>query len=193
MTHDSWIHEYSFGPDGKDMVLGINVGAHLILEATINDKIVVRKYSPISPINQKGKVTFVIKEYPPTPEWPSGGEMSQWICAQPLGYLQSFCEVMPKFNYMGDAMFKFSGNTSKRTKLGLLAGGTGLTPIFSIINAMRLAKDTAVQVDMIFSNKTENDILLKEELDAINSECPNIRITHTLTRVPPPTLPSWAK
>ena len=58
---------------------------------------------------------------------------------------------------------------------------------------MRLAKDLTVDVKMVYSNKTEGDILLKDELEAITTSCPNIKITHCLTRVSQEQTPSWAK
>lgn len=41
-----------------------------------------------------------------------------------------------------------------------------------------------LSVKMLYSNKTEADILLREELDAINADTssPHIQVTHTLTR-----------
>lgn len=71
------------------------------------------------------------------------------------------------------------------TKLGLIAGGSGLTPLYSALNAIHKGKDQHVkQVHMIYSNKTEADILMRAELDAINADesAPHIKVTHTLTR-----------
>ena len=67
LNHDSWLLEYSFGDAGKDWVLGLKIGGHLIFESHINGKMVMRKYTPVSTINTKGKVDFLIKAYPPTP------------------------------------------------------------------------------------------------------------------------------
>lgn len=41
-----------------------------------------------------------------------------------------------------------------------------------------------IDVKMLFSNKTADDILLKDELEKIAQKCEeNVKITHTLTRV----------
>ena len=42
----------------------------------------------------------------------------------------------------------------------LLAGGTGITPLFSIAQASILAKD-GMTIMLLVSNKTKNDIFLK--------------------------------
>jgi NAD(P)H-flavin reductase len=75
----------------------------------------------------------------------------------------------------------------------LLAGGTGLTPIYSLMHALQLTKDQSIEIKMIYSNKTEDDILLKQELSELTTECPNIKITHALTRVPAEKMPGWAR
>lgn len=84
--------------------------------------------------------------------------------------------------YLGDGDFALRKNPIKKTKIGLIAGGTGITPCFQIIQSSSLAKD-ALSIVMLYSNKTESDILLKEELEfysKINAE--HFKIFHTLTR-----------
>ena len=72
----------------------------------------------------------------------------------------------------------------KVTKLGLIAGGSGITPLFECMDAIYRARDKNITVKMLYSNKTEADILLREQLDAINDDASaeNIQVTHTLTR-----------
>eukprot|EP00483_Globobulimina_turgida_P012752 UN12776 len=50
-------------------------------------------------------------------------------------------------------------------KIGMLAGGTGITPMYQILKSINQNKEEdQTQISLIFSNKTENDILLKDEL-----------------------------
>lgn len=49
-----------------------------------------------------------------------------------------------------------------KTKIGLIAGGTGVTPMYSL--ALSLAND-GLQVRFLSTNKKKNDILCKKELD----------------------------
>ena len=67
--------------------------------------------------------------------------------------------------YQGDGNFLLRKKPIKKTKIGLIAGGTGITPCFQIIQSSSLAKD-ALSMVMLYSNKTESDILLNEELDS---------------------------
>ncbi len=71
-------------------------------------------------------------------------------------------------------------------KVGLLAGGSGITPLFSVMDAIYRGKDSTItNCNMIYSNKTEADILIRERLDEINADesVPHMKVTHTLTRV----------
>lgn len=77
-------------------------------------------------------------------------------------------------------MYKKELLEKKYTKIGLLAGGTGLTPMLSLGQASVLAKD-GVQVNLIFSNKTKDDIFCDDELFQL-SQNPNFKYYHTLTR-----------
>jgi len=90
-----------------------------------------------------------------------------------------------RITYKGKKMFHPKGKDPVRvTKLGLLAGGSGITPLYSILNSVYLAREDDMDVKMLYSNKNVDDMLLREELDAINADvsAPNVSVTHTLTR-----------
>ncbi|MDO8508133.1 MAG: FAD-binding oxidoreductase [Nanoarchaeota archaeon] len=60
-----------------------------------------------------------------------------------------------------------------------LAGGAGITPFIAILR--QLKKDKALKGNtLIFSNKTEKDIILKEEFDQMKKE--GLEVIYTLTR-----------
>lgn len=46
---------------------------------------VSRKYTPVSTVNEKGKVAFVIKVYHPNTEFPQGGAMSVYLSKLNVG------------------------------------------------------------------------------------------------------------
>jgi NAD(P)H-flavin reductase len=68
-----------------------------------------------------------------------------------------------------------------KKKVALLAGGSGITPMYSIAAASSYAKD-GLEVHFLFSNKTKDDILIKAELDQLSAMNPNFHLHHTLTR-----------
>ena len=61
-----------------EWVMGLPLCQHMILfkpAANEGETHVARKYSPVSPLNQKGSIDFVIKCYPVCEEFPNGGVM----------------------------------------------------------------------------------------------------------------------
>lgn len=50
-------------------------------------------------------------------------------------------------------------------KLGMIAGGTGITPMFQLIKDICKNDQDTTQMSLLFANQTENDILLRQELE----------------------------
>lgn len=69
---------------------------------------------------------------------------------------------------------------------GMIAGGTGITPMLQIIRAIvrGRADGDKTQVDLIFANVSPQDILLKEDLDALAQQDSGIRIHYVLDNPP---------
>jgi cytochrome-b5 reductase len=79
--------------------------------------------------------------------------------------------------------FAYTCNMVK--SIGMIAGGTGITPMLQIIR--RICNDPAdkTKVDLIFANVTKDDILLKKELDEIAAKSPeNFQVHYVLERLP---------
>ena len=81
-------------------------------------------------------------------------------------------EVIPTGRqfYHGGGLWSNKETLQKRTKtkLGFLAAGTGITPLFKVMDAVYRSGDKSVSIKMLYSNKTEGDILLREECDKIH-------------------------
>jgi NAD(P)H-flavin reductase len=56
-----------------------------------------------------------------------------------------------------------------RKKIGCVAGGTGITPVYQVIQASLLNKDKC-QLSLVFGNRTTEDILLKQDLMDLASD-----------------------
>jgi cytochrome-b5 reductase len=76
ISDDTSIFRFSFSDE--NMVLGLPIGKHVVFSATIDGELCERKYTPISPVTQRGYVDFVIKVYKAGvhPKFPEGGKMS---------------------------------------------------------------------------------------------------------------------
>lgn len=69
---------------------------------------------------------------------------------------------------------------------GMIAGGTGITPMLQIIRAVirgRKAGDTT-EIDLIFANVNKEDILLQEDLDQLAKEDKGFRVHYVLNNPP---------
>lgn len=158
--------------------------AHFRFHSEIDGEKVSRMYTPVSPVNQKGSATFVLKIYRPCEEFPNGGKFSSnfeknykvgdyLICEGPYGLLK----------YFGSGIFEHKKKAlTPKKRVGLIAGGTGITPMFAIAYASLYANE-GIDFTFLYSNKTKNDICCKKELDELAEKFPNnFRLFYTLTR-----------
>lgn len=67
----------------------------------------------------------------------------------------------------------------------MLAGGTGITPMYQIIRAICEDDRDLTQVNLIYANRSEEDILLRGELEAFSRRYPqNLKIYYLLENAP---------
>ena len=63
--------------------------------------------------------------------------------------------------------------TNQHNHLALIAGGTGITPMYQLIRAVFNNPEDKTKVTLVFGNVTEEDILLKKELQDLENTYPN--------------------
>lgn len=61
---------------------------------------------------------------------------------------------------------------NKHSHLTLIAGGTGITPMYQLIRKVFNNPNDKTKVSLVFGNLTEEDILLKGEFDELESKFP---------------------
>jgi cytochrome-b5 reductase len=69
---------------------------------------------------------------------------------------------------------------------GMIAGGTGITPMLQIIRAIIRGRPTGdkTEIDLIFANVNREDILLKEDLDDLAKTDTRFRVYYVLNNPP---------
>ncbi|XP_071731200.1 nitrate reductase [NADH]-like [Rutidosis leptorrhynchoides] len=166
LSHD--VRLFRFALPSSDQVLGLPVGKHVFLCANIDDKLCMRAYTPTSTIDEVGYFELLVKIYFKNvePKFPNGGLMSQYLESMPLG--SSLCIKGPlgHIEYMGKGTFSVHGKQKFATKLAMFAGGTGITPIYQVMQAILKDPEDDTKMYVVYANRTEDDILLKDELDA---------------------------
>lgn len=191
LSHDT--RRFRFALPSPKHILGLPVGKHVCLSARIDGSLVVRPYTPISSDDDKGFVDIVVKIYFKNvhPKFPEGGRMSQYLESLQFGEMVDFRGPGGPLEYTGHGQFavlpdKKSPAEMKTVKsIGLIAGGTGITPMLQLIRA--IIKDPAdrTRCSLLFANKTEKDVLLQDELDEIAVQHPDrFKVWYTVSRAP---------
>ncbi|MCJ8743404.1 hypothetical protein PDJAM_G00093640 [Pangasius djambal] len=191
ISHDT--RKFRFALKSPDHVLGLPVGQHIYLSARIDGNVVVRPYTPVSSDDDKGFVDLVVKIYYKNthPKFPEGGKMSQYLDSLRIGDTIDFRGPSGLLMYKGQGVFeikpeKKSPPEVKTAKhLGMIAGGTGITPMLQIIRAIiKDPKDKTICY-LLFANQSEKDILLRTELEEIQaSNADRFKLWYTLDKVP---------
>lgn len=104
--------------------------------------------------------------------------LSESVFSQRLESLKINDEVLVKIP-LGDCVFK-----DEYKNIGFLIGGIGITPVISIleyIHDKKLGTDTY----LFYSNRTEEDIAFRKELDDWQAADKNIKVFYTVTQCEP--------
>uniref|UniRef100_A0A5S6Q4Y1 NADH-cytochrome b5 reductase n=1 Tax=Trichuris muris TaxID=70415 RepID=A0A5S6Q4Y1_TRIMR len=173
VSHDTRM--FRFALHSPEQVLGLPIGQHVYLSATVNGRLVVRPYTPVSEAEEQGVVTFVIKVYRSNvhPNFPEGGKMTQHLDSLKIGDEINIRGPSGLLVYEGQGCFaikprKNAPATRKLVrKVGMIAGGSGITPMYQLMQAMLRDPADEVEIQLVFANKSEEDILLHDELETM--------------------------
>ncbi|KAI2807531.1 NADH-cytochrome b5 reductase 3, partial [Blomia tropicalis] len=189
ISHDT--RRYRFGLPSKEHVLGLPVGQHIYLSATLNDKFVSRSYTPVTSDDDKGYVDLVIKVYfaNQNPKFPQGGLMTQHLENLKIGECINVRGPNGHLIYKGCGRFAIRSSYKapyvERTfnKVGMIAGGTGITPMLQIIRQAFKDDNDGTRFWLLYANQTESDILLRKELENVRDSNPErMKLWYTLDR-----------
>lgn len=163
---------------------GLPVGQHMFFYAKDKGETIMRAYTPTSSDDDLGYFDLVIKIYFSNehPQFPLGGRMTQVMEALKVGDSMEVKGPLGHFIYQGRGSYKHSGKAGTCRQLSMIAGGTGITPMWQVIQAVLKDKEDYTQMKLIFGNQTEDDILLKEELDTLAMDA-RFSVHHVLSRV----------
>ncbi|KAI0482543.1 ferredoxin reductase-like protein [Xylariaceae sp. FL0804] len=167
---DTW--RLVFDLPTADAVLGLPTGQHVAVTGTVaGGAAVTRSYTPVSNNADRGRLELLVKMY-------ADGALTGGL----LAHLAPGDEVL--FRGPRGAM-RYRRGLARR--MGMLAGGSGITPMWQLIRAVcEDARDTT-ELSLVYANRTEDDILLRAELDAFARRYPrNFKVHYMLDRPPPP-------
>ncbi len=168
LTHNT--HKLRIDFPRQNDTSGLTVASFLMAKATLNGKNVMRPYTPTSPNSEKGYLELVVKGYPT-------GVMSKHLVT-----LQAGDSIELK-----GPLVKFSYEPNSRKHIGMIAGGSGITPMLQVALEILRNPEDRTEVTLIFANQTEEDIILRDELASYEKLYPGFKVIHVLSKPSP----SW--
>lgn len=154
----------------EENVSGLSVASALLTKykGPEMQKPVVRPYTPVSDEDDRGFVDLIVKVYP-------NGPMSEHFHEMNVGQSLDFKGPIPKYPW----------SENKHDHIALIAGGTGITPMYQLCRAIFKNPNDNTKVTLVFGNVTEEDILLKHEFEELEKEFPQrFRAFYTLNNPP---------
>ena len=157
-THD--VKSFRFRrPEGFDY----KPGQYILVSLEVEGKVITKAFSLSSSPTEKDHIEFTKKL--------TGHPFSNVLDNMKIGDSAVISGPFGKMTFEGEY-----------AKVALLSGGIGITPMISIC---RYCTDLHLDADivLIYSNKTENDLAFREELDEMmHNNNNNLKVVYTLTR-----------
>ncbi|KAG1730636.1 hypothetical protein EDD22DRAFT_982614 [Suillus occidentalis] len=167
INHDSYLYRFAL-PKG-DQLLGLPVGQHVFVRLRRQDtrEMVQRAYTPIMQQGTVGFIDFLIKLYLPSTSIPTGGKMTTGFYQLRVGDSVELKGPLGLFIWDGPSTALSKGIKKTVGEVGMICGGSGITPILQVLRSILQNPESETRVWLISANKTEQDILCREELDTL--------------------------
>ncbi|XP_026425443.1 NADH--cytochrome b5 reductase 1-like [Papaver somniferum] len=163
------VAKFKFALPTPTSVLGLPIGQHISCRGKDSlGEDVIKPYTPTTLDTDVGHFELVIKMYPQ-------GRMSHHFREMRVGDYMAVKGPKGRFKYQPGQVRAF----------GMLAGGSGITPMFQVARAILENPIDKTNVHLIYANVTVDDILLKEELEGLTSKYPNrFKVYYVLNQPP---------
>ncbi|XP_010931462.1 NADH--cytochrome b5 reductase 1 [Elaeis guineensis] len=163
------VAKFQFALPKSTTVLGLPIGQHISCRGkdSVGEE-VIKPYTPTTLDSDVGYFELVIKMYPQ-------GRMSHHFREMRVGDYLSVKGPKGRFKYQPGQVRAF----------GMIAGGSGITPMFQVTRAILENLKDNTKIHLIYANVTYEDILLKEELDGLAQNYPNrFKVYYVLNQPP---------
>lgn len=157
---------FRVGLPTKDSTSGLKCSSFVMIKNKDgpDGKSDARPYTPTSLGDEPGSIEFVIKAYP-------NGKVTSHLFSLQVGDSIEIKGPIPKFAY----------EPNMKKALGMVAGGTGITPMLQVIQTILMNPADKTVVHLIFANNREEDILLKDRIDALAAKHPDkLKVTYVV-------------
>ena len=146
------VHKVTVALPTPTDTLGMTVAGMLMVEGPKRDGsgVVARPYTPVTRDDVTGYMQLVVKDY-------DEGNVSSHICSRNPGD-----ELKVK-----GCFTKIKVEANKWKRVGMVAGGSGLTPCLQVVEELLSLEDDMTQINLLFCNRNEDEIFLREHLDRL--------------------------
>lgn len=150
------VKRLTFALPTDDSITGISPVTSLLTRHTPEGAFipVFRPYTPVTANDLPGTVSFMIKKYP-------GGKGS--------GKMHS---LVPGDKMLFKPLKEFDYKPNEHKSMLFVAGGSGITPIYQLTNAILSNPEDKTKISLIYANNTEEDILLRKEFEDLEKKYP---------------------
>lgn len=158
-----------FDLPSEEHEMGLSVASCLMARADIDGKMVARPYTPTSMNEDKGHMELVVKGYPQ-------GKLSKHIVNLQVGDELEMKGPFKKIEY----------TPNMKKEIGMVAGGSGITPMLQVIRQILKNPLDKTKIHLLFANVSENDIILRDVLDALEHlHGDRLKITYCVDKASP--------
>ncbi|CAG5126764.1 unnamed protein product, partial [Candidula unifasciata] len=179
VTHDTRLMRFKSPPECRMVV---PVGYHVHIKTEISGMEIARSYTAVSPsltrphldmsIARGKTIYLMIKVY-------KGGVISPWITSLKSG------EKVQLSNFDGNFDL---GRLEKTSHLVMFAAGTGFTSMIQlIVYSLYTLSNSNFPVKLVFYNKTQKDIIWRDQLEELTKTFSRFSVTHVLSQETDPT------
>ena len=160
---------FTFKLPRGEAVLGLPAGKHVTLIAPVpGGGEVRRKYTPVPRDgvgrvdDELGRMRVVCKLYG------GAGKMGAFLSGLRVGDgMDVAAEAEGRLEYLGRDRFRIDGAEVTPAHVGMVAGGSGITPMFQLGAAMLADPGARASVSLLYACSTWDDVLLKDGLERV--------------------------
>ncbi|KAL1893332.1 hypothetical protein Sste5346_006510 [Sporothrix stenoceras] len=127
---------------------------------------VLRPYTPINDTDDRGHIDFLVKQYP-------GGKQSSHLHSLQPGDTVTFVRIPG-----------YSWKANEQKHVALVAGGQGITPCYQLLRGILRNSNDNTKVTLVWGVNTEADIILGDELAALQKQYPGRLTTQYVVSTP---------
>lgn len=169
INHDT--KKITFNLPTSDEVSGLQPTSAILVQHHSKDAWfpTARPYTPISDPDQRNYLQLLVKRYP-------NGTMSSYLHSLSAGDKVTLRGPVP-----GSA-YAYTPSTTPRTLL-LIAGGAGITPIYSLAKGVLGDSDDKTRLEIVWGVNGERDVVLGKELAELQKRFPDrLGVTVTVSK-----------